>query len=130
MIPGMASGSEEEQMTMVQPAAVAMRAAVSLVTMPPVPHCDSVPEVSTCKGNGLPSTSCSCLGILPIYTFSAQLFQINTQDSLSIMMLQKAVTKTDAMLGSMKCLPAFFLLLNGNYPAVEAAGLVKAAQQV
>ena len=64
MIPGMASELEEEQMTMVQPAAVAMRAAVSLVTMPPVPHCDSVPDVSTCKGNGLPSTSCSCRLVL------------------------------------------------------------------
>jgi hypothetical protein len=33
-------------MTMVQPAAVAMRAAVSLVTMPPVPHCVPAEVVS------------------------------------------------------------------------------------
>ena len=38
-----ASGSPLEQMTIVVPAAVAMRAAVSFVTMPPVPHC--VPAV-------------------------------------------------------------------------------------
>lgn len=36
-------------MTVVQPAAVAMRAAVSLVTIPPVPHWLSpLPAVSTC----------------------------------------------------------------------------------
>lgn len=33
-------------MTMVVPAAVAMRAAVSFVTMPPVPHCVPVVLVS------------------------------------------------------------------------------------
>ena len=49
MMPVMASGCEEEQMTIVQPAAVAMRAAVSLVTIPPVPHCESFPDVSTCN---------------------------------------------------------------------------------
>lgn len=35
------------QMTMRQPAAVAMRAAVSLVAMPPVPHCVPLVLVST-----------------------------------------------------------------------------------
>jgi hypothetical protein len=39
----MFSGALELQMTMVQPAAVAMRPAVSLVAIPPVPHC--VPRV-------------------------------------------------------------------------------------
>ena len=39
----MRSGSAARQMTVEQPAAVAMRAAVSLVAMPPVPHC--VPRV-------------------------------------------------------------------------------------
>ncbi len=47
MIPGIAWGSLEEQMTIVQPAAVAILAAVSFVTMPPVPHCESLPVVST-----------------------------------------------------------------------------------
>ena len=47
MIPGIAWGSLEEQMTIVQPAAVAILAAVSFVTMPPVPHCESLPLVST-----------------------------------------------------------------------------------
>ena len=44
----MRSGSAARQMAMRQPAAVASRAAVSLVAMPPVPHC--VPDwlVSTC----------------------------------------------------------------------------------
>ena len=35
------------QMTMRQPAAVAMRAAVNLVAMPPVPHCVPLVLVST-----------------------------------------------------------------------------------
>lgn len=47
MIVGMSWGWVEAQMTVVQPAAVAMRAAVSLVPIPPVPHWLS-PEVSTC----------------------------------------------------------------------------------
>ena len=47
MIPGIAWGSLEEQMTIVQPAAVAILAAVSFVTMPPVPHRESLPLVST-----------------------------------------------------------------------------------
>lgn len=48
MIPGMACGSLDEQMTMVQPAAVAILAAVNFVTIPPVPHLESAPLVSTC----------------------------------------------------------------------------------
>jgi hypothetical protein len=47
MIAGIAWGSLDEQMTIVQPAAVAILAAVSFVTMPPVPHCESLPVVST-----------------------------------------------------------------------------------
>lgn len=48
MIPGMACGSLDEQMTIVQPAAVAILAAVSFVTIPPVPQRESAPLVSTC----------------------------------------------------------------------------------
>ena len=48
MIPGMAWGSLDEQMTIVQPAAVAILAAVNFVTIPPVPQCESAPLVSTC----------------------------------------------------------------------------------
>ncbi len=40
------------QMTMRQPAAVAMRAAVSLVAMPPVPHCVPLVLVSTWREGG------------------------------------------------------------------------------
>ncbi len=43
----MLSGWVEEQMTMRQPAAVARRAAVSFVAMPPVPHSDPAVAVST-----------------------------------------------------------------------------------
>lgn len=43
---GVTSGFVLAQMTMVVPAAVAMRAAVSLVTMPPVPHCVPLLDVS------------------------------------------------------------------------------------
>ncbi len=49
MMSMMFSGSADEQMTMLQPAAVAMRAAVSLVTMPPVPHCVPVVLVSAVR---------------------------------------------------------------------------------
>ena len=45
----MRSGSDARQMTVEQPAAVAMRAAVSLVAMPPVPHCVPRVLVSTCQ---------------------------------------------------------------------------------
>lgn len=48
MILTMFEGSSALQMTMRQPAAVAMRAAVSLVAMPPVPHCVPCVLVSTC----------------------------------------------------------------------------------
>ncbi len=46
----MRSGSAARQMTVEQPAAVAMRAAVSLVAMPPVPHCVPRVLVSTWPG--------------------------------------------------------------------------------
>jgi hypothetical protein len=46
---GMFSGTLELQMTMRQPAAVAMRPAVSLVAMPPVPHCVPAVLVSACR---------------------------------------------------------------------------------
>lgn len=62
MISGMTSGSAEEQMTIVQPAAVAMRAAVNLVTMPPVPHWLSWPPVSTCTWLSL---TCTALTVAP-----------------------------------------------------------------
>lgn len=52
MILGMLRGSSAVQITMRQPAAVAMRAAVSLVAMPPVPHCVPRVVVSTCGGAG------------------------------------------------------------------------------
>ena len=45
------SGSLARQMTVEQPAAVAMRAAVSLVAMPPVPHCVPRVLVSTCHSS-------------------------------------------------------------------------------
>lgn len=53
MMVGMSWGRVEAQMTVVQPAAVAMRAAVSLVPIPPVPHWLS-PEVSTCTTQSVP----------------------------------------------------------------------------
>mmetsp|Transcript_3879 Transcript_3879/g.11039 ORF Transcript_3879/g.11039 Transcript_3879/m.11039 type:complete len:207 (-) Transcript_3879:1029-1649(-) len=44
------SGAAADMMTTVTPAAVPMRAAVSLVAMPPVPHCEPSPsEVSTSR---------------------------------------------------------------------------------
>ena len=52
MILGRLAGSAALQMTMRQPAAVAMRAAVSLVAMPPVPHCVPLVLVSTCASGG------------------------------------------------------------------------------
>ena len=48
MMAGSCSGRCASQMAMWQPAAVARRAAVSLVAMPPVPHCVPAPPVSTC----------------------------------------------------------------------------------
>lgn len=45
----MRSGSEARQITVWQPAAVAMRAAVSLVAIPPVPHWVPAVLVSTCR---------------------------------------------------------------------------------
>ena len=47
------SGRSQLQMTVLQPAAVAMRAAVSLVDMPPVPHCEPGVHVSTCEAQPL-----------------------------------------------------------------------------
>lgn len=76
MIFTMLAGSAAVQMTMRQPAAVAMRAAVSLVAMPPVPHCVPWVLVSTYWGAGracvgrcvacfglwsAPSSACACL---------------------------------------------------------------------
>jgi hypothetical protein len=48
-MPSIASGFALVQITRQQPAAVAMRAAVSLVTMPPVPHCVPVVLVSAVR---------------------------------------------------------------------------------
>lgn len=56
------------QMTMRQPAAVAMRAAVSLVAMPPVPHCVPFVLVSTWeRGAGRigPSVRWWCREVMP-----------------------------------------------------------------
>ena len=44
----MLAGCEARQMAILQPDALTMRAAVSLVAMPPVPHCDPFVLVSTC----------------------------------------------------------------------------------
>jgi hypothetical protein len=45
---GICSGHDPWQMTMWQPVAVASRAAVSFVAIPPVPHCVPGTLVSTC----------------------------------------------------------------------------------
>jgi hypothetical protein len=52
MMRGIRSGWLARQITMRQPAAVAIRAAVSFVAMPPVPHCVPAVLVSTCGGEG------------------------------------------------------------------------------
>lgn len=58
---GMDSGTVEEQMTMRQPAAVARRAAVSLVAIPPVPHSVPAVVVSTCCPDQIRKPDVGCI---------------------------------------------------------------------
>lgn len=56
-----AAGVDAWQMTVWQPAAVAMRAAASLVAMPPVPHCVPFDATSACSQIACwPASRCKC----------------------------------------------------------------------
>lgn len=71
---GMASvWEEEEQMRHEQAAAVAIRAAVSLVVMPPVPHCNSpLVLVSTCT-----TQPCALCRALVLYVLALAFFSVS-----------------------------------------------------